>query len=275
MKRGPSKGRVCLPDTGIPPQTCSIIFIVSFYFFPSFFLALFDRNAGDFCPGQPFFSSFFYSSLTHFISSYRYIKELADRLNTLENSISTGDMHSYNTVVPMDGDMSPGPSESTSPPPPISGSGPPPSKSRKRTLSSSSEFSVNMHPGMHLQPLNQQTPHQRGERLPPIDSFHSHHGQVAPPQRQLPPPHAGPPPHQVRPHTPVSVSSGPDVPPSYRSTQSPSVTTANPYWKSDVPDYGRQATVHMPLDPVDVPQHAAKSASTDTPFEWDEASVDQ
>ncbi|EWC46446.1 hypothetical protein DRE_04389 [Drechslerella stenobrocha 248] len=115
-----------------------------------------------------------------------YIKELADRLNTLENTISTSDMHPYVTSV--EGESSPMESEETSPPPNL-GLRP----SRKRTLSSSSEFPL----GMHLQPLAQSSTLPRsGERLPPIDSFHSPHHQQAPqiPQRQLPPPHI-PPPH--------------------------------------------------------------------------------
>ncbi|RVD89598.1 uncharacterized protein DFL_000600 [Arthrobotrys flagrans] len=171
-----------------------------------------------------------------------YIKELADRLNTLENTISTSDMLPYN-LTSVEGESSPMDSEGTSPPPNLSLR-----QSRKRTLSSSSEFPL----GMHLQPLAQSPTLQRSsERLPPIDSFHSPHHQSAPtqiPQRQLPPPHI-PPSH----------------PPSGLHSQRGSISSAS------VPP----PLIAHTSPASDIAMSSSMMKSSGKPFDWDEPVIDQ
>ncbi|KAL7271472.1 Glucose-responsive transcription factor [Rhizina undulata] len=214
-----------------------------------------------------------------------YIKELADRLNTLENSISTGDLHSYGSGIPGEGDQSPGPSDSTSPPP----AGPPSAQksSRKRALSSSSDFQA----PMHLQPLAQPNPNARGnERLPSIDSFHpanqlqhqqrAQHLQHEPqPQRQLLHPqqlsgtHAHPPPPQHSPH-PVSSSSAEVPQPGYKPNQSPN--GMGPYWRNYSDVGGRRASVSFPFESPEAQRPATNPLAGDNGLiEWDEEAIDQ
>ncbi|TGZ78185.1 hypothetical protein EX30DRAFT_351219 [Ascodesmis nigricans] len=115
-----------------------------------------------------------------------YIKELAERLVTLENTISTGDIHHPQGG---EGELSPGPSDTTSPPPG--------GTKRKRTLSSSSEYrgGYQLHA---VPPPGPGTGHPSENRLPPIESFrtaqpHSHH------EPQHPLPHLPKPPPLPRP----------------------------------------------------------------------------
>jgi len=175
----------------------------------------------------------------------RYIKELADRLNTLENSISTSDLlHPYG--IAGDLEHSPGPSDSTSPPPGVK----PPPSSRKRTLSSSSDFQTT------LQPLSQPLP--QPERLPSIDSFHSQHS-----QRSLPHPQ---PSGDNRRTTPT------EAPPQYHSSISPDGTRHR--WNG-YPDSHRQASVSLPMHTVESQRSTNLSNSISPEFDWDEESVDQ
>ncbi|RPA96703.1 hypothetical protein L873DRAFT_1693752 [Choiromyces venosus 120613-1] len=219
-----------------------------------------------------------------------YIKELADRLNTLENSMSTGDMHSsYGSGMAGEGDQSPGPSDSTSPPP----AGPSSSQkqSRKRALSTSSDFQ----PSVHLQPLSQPNPTSRSnERLPSIDSFHPttqhQHQQRAQllhesqPQRQLPhlqqappthahqPPPPPPPPHHASHQHPPSTAE--TSAPGYRATLSPN--GMGQYWKSVSEVGGRRASVSFPFESPDLGRSAAGSTPGDiSGFEWDDEIIDQ
>ncbi|KAF8534170.1 hypothetical protein BDD12DRAFT_919030 [Trichophaea hybrida] len=200
-----------------------------------------------------------------------YIKELADRLNTLENSISTGDLHPYG--ITGEGEPSPGPSDSTSPPP-TTGSQ---RQSRKRTLSSSSEFQQS---GVHLQPLSQtsSTAGRQGERLPSIDSFHptnQHQHQQRSrllqheSQRQLPHPQSvshGPP----RPPQPPQGS--PDMQQQFPSSISTDGTRQN-YWKGF---QDRRASVSFPYDMDSQRPSANNHILGDVKtFEWDEESIDQ
>lgn len=204
---------------------------------------------------------------------FRYIKELADRLNTLENSISTGDLHSYGPGAPGDGEHSPGPSDSTSPPPAQLGTV---KQGRKRTLSSSSGF----HNALHLQPLTQQplTP-RPSERLPSIDSFHTNH-QHPPPSRQLPPPpqpqpphqpsHQGPPPPPQHSNIPSSASSEPTS--SYRTHSSPNGVN---FWKG-LSDSNRRASVSFPFDAAERQVPSVKTAGSEhSSFDWDDELVSQ
>ncbi|KAF8243188.1 hypothetical protein K440DRAFT_647608 [Wilcoxina mikolae CBS 423.85] len=200
-----------------------------------------------------------------------YIKELADRLNTLENSISTGDLHPYG--ITGEGEHSPGPSDSTSPPPATG----PQRQSRKRTLSSSSEFQQS---GVHLQPLSQtsSTAGRQGERLPSIDSFHptnQHQHQQRSrllqheSQRQLPHPQSvshGPP----RPPQPPQGS--PDMQQQFPSSISTDGTRQN-YWKGF---QDRRASVSFPYD-MDSQRPSANNPILGDmkTFEWDEESIDQ
>jgi hypothetical protein len=198
-------------------------------------------------------------------SSHRYIKELADRLNTLENSISTGDLHQYG--LSGDGDHSPNPSDSTSPPP----VGGPPRGSRKRTLSSSSEFQQS---GVHLQPLSQANPTGgRQERLPSIDSFHpitQHQHQQRSQllqhesQRQLS--------HLVG-HSRPPQPQGPDAPQlrDYHSSISTD-GTRHSFWKGS---FDRRASISFPYDMDSQLPSTNSPISEVKTFEWDEDSIDQ
>lgn len=195
----------------------------------------------------------------------RYIKELADRLNTLENSISTGDIHAYASGMSGDNEHSPGPSDSMSPPP-VSGMSM--KQGRKRTLSSSSDF----HNALHLQPLGQQPLTPRPERLPSIDSFHpTNH---PPPPRQLPPPPQHQPPPPPPPQHPGSASSEPNS--TYRAHSSPN---GMGYWKSRggaggaaSAENNRRASVSFPFEtdrPIGGP------GGEFSQFDWNEQLVDQ
>lgn len=205
-------------------------------------------------------------------SSYRYIKELADRLNTLENSISTGgDLHSYGLAG--ESEHSPGLSDSTSPPPAAAMAGgvlqPRP---RKRTLSSSSELQQ----GVHLQPLSQATSAgSRQERLPSIDSFHpatQHQHQQRSQllqhesQRQLPQP--------LHPRASQGSDVGRLQPQQYPSTSISTDGTRQNYWKGPFQD--RTASLSFPYD-MDSQRPSASSPLTPEvkTFEWDEDSIDQ
>ncbi|KAI5852871.1 hypothetical protein DFP73DRAFT_470925 [Morchella snyderi] len=217
-----------------------------------------------------------------------YIKELADRLNTLENSISTGDLHPHGSGMTGEGDHSPGPSDSTSPPP----NGPPSaSKSRKRALSSSSDFQTSV----HLQPLSQPSG-RSNERLPSIDSFHptnqhqhqqrAQHLQHEPqPQRQLPHPQQPPPPpplppplthpNQPQPHqSPIQPPpSTCEMPSGYRTI---SPTSMSQYWKGGPDVGGRRQSVSFPFDAPDMQRSAASSTPVDLcGFDWDDQAIDQ
>ncbi|KAF3163463.1 Glucose-responsive transcription factor, variant 2 [Orbilia oligospora] len=196
-----------------------------------------------------------------------YIKELADRLNTLENTISTSDMLPYNNLTSVEGESSPMDSEGTSPPPNLSLR-----QSRKRTLSSSSEFPL----GMHLQPLAQSPTLQRtSERLPPIDSFHSPHHQSAPaqiPQRQLPPPHIPPSHPSSGLHSQRGSISSASVPPLIAHTSPTSGLSTS--WRPDSCEARRQS-LSDPLEHTDVAMSSNMMKSSGKSFDWDEPVIDQ
>lgn len=193
-----------------------------------------------------------------------YIKELADRLNTLENSIQ-GDLHPYG--VAGEGEHSPGPSDSMSPPPTSISSVQ--KQSRKRTLSSSSDFQS----GVHLQPLSGPLV-RTSERLPSIDSFHpsnqhqhQQRSQHLETQRQLPQPglahgssHAPPPVALQHPSTT-------DIPSSYKISLSPQ---EGQYIRS-YPEGGiRKASVSFPFETSE-----ARPVLDNSSFDWDEDAIDQ
>jgi len=207
------------------------------------------------------------------LPSHRYIKELADRLNTLENSISTGsDLHSYG--LQGESEHSPGPSDSTSPPAAatMAGGALQPRPSRKRALSPSSEFQQ----GVHLQPLSQtSSAGSRQERLPSIDSFHpaTQHQHLQrsqllqhESQRQLPQPlHP-----RASQDSDISRLQSQQHPPTSISTDG----TRQNYWKGPFQD--RRASISFPYD-MDSQRPSASSPITPEvkTFEWDEDSIDQ
>lgn len=208
------------------------------------------------------------------MAACRYIKELADRLNTLENSISTGDHHVYG--LSGEGDLSPGPSDSTSPPPGGGSAGSARKTSRKRALSSSSDFQL----GVHLQPLSQTNATPRAsERLPSIDSFHpathQQHQQRSQllqheSQRQLPP---RPPPVRQQPNQQPPPGSASDNPQLGHHT---SLTTdgTRHYWQgyADMPNLSGGG-YQYDIDPHRPP--AKPSTAEISTFDWDEEAIDQ
>lgn len=205
----------------------------------------------------------------------RYIKELADRLNTLENSISTGEVH-YAGIA--EGELSPHPLDAA-----VSPTG---ANKRKRALSSGSEF----HTPVHLQPLgSQHSPIARpGERLPPIDSFHRPASQQMQ-HSQLPPQghprehsfsHAAPPPPPpLAPHSLHSQQRSPQLTASdtstpFRQQQSPNGL----FWKGSQPDLGgsiRRPSSHYPYDNPEPPKPAGGYVPRTTAFEWNEEAINE
>ncbi|EPS41165.1 hypothetical protein H072_4959 [Dactylellina haptotyla CBS 200.50] len=198
-----------------------------------------------------------------------YIKELADRLNTLENTISTSDMHPYGNLTSVEGESSPMDSEGTSPPPNLGLR-----QSRKRTLSSSSDFPL----GMHLQPLAQSPTLQRSsERLPPIDSFHSPHHQPGPqiPQRQLPPPHIPPSHSSSGLHSQRGSISSASVPPSLIAHTSPTSGSSSCWRPDSSEEVIRRQSLSGPLDPIDITMSSNIMKGPTKSFDWDEPTIDQ
>lgn len=211
----------------------------------------------------------------------RYIKELADRLNTLENSISTGDIHSYASSMPGEGELSPQTMEATSPTPGSAGL-----PKRKRTLSASSDF----HGPVHLQPLTQHSPARRSsERLPPIDSFHpQQHPQMAeqrPHSSSLS--HVPAPAHPLHPATQSPPVTASDVSTPFRSQPSPNGI----FWKGRLPDFGgepRRSSSNFPYEGSrererestsnansEHPKPAIGYAHAATSFDWNDDAVNE
>lgn len=174
---------------------------------------------------------------------FRYIKELAERVQSLETSIATGEQHNYAPFG--EREPSPGSLGRSSPTPLGGGVG-----KRKRISSTSSDF----HGPVTLQPLTQHSPAARpSERLPPIDSFHS--GRLQQSQQPPYPSIAQQTQYSAQQTPPVSASS--DV--SYRAQQSPN----GAFWKGKAPDLGYSNAF------------SGSQAQQVASFEWDEDVVDQ
>ncbi|KZF21047.1 hypothetical protein L228DRAFT_248804 [Xylona heveae TC161] len=140
-----------------------------------------------------------------------YIKELADRLNTLENSIQPNPHADLQYAAVSAGATSPRPSDGFSPPPPHGSS-----SFRKRTHSVSDGLQTN-----YMQSLPQRT---TSERLPSIGGWTPESG------RHLP--------------HPADLSS------SFRAPYTVN-GIAQPFWRQGAPEMGRRASVNMPYEATD------------------------
>ncbi|KAI9818788.1 MAG: Glucose-responsive transcription factor [Pycnora praestabilis] len=184
-----------------------------------------------------------------------YIKELADRLITLENSMQPT-QHSDMQYGSMNEDnTSPRASDEFSPPPPSSATSRNP---RKRTHSASDS----MQSPAYMQTL----PQRSGERLPLVGGWSAQD-----PPRHLPHPVSG----LQNPQTPQSGSSISDmnhIPPHYRSNLSPN-GVAQPFWRHGAADAGRRESISMPYESSDV--RLTDQNHSDTILEWDEKTVEE
>ncbi|KAH0545226.1 hypothetical protein FGG08_000680 [Glutinoglossum americanum] len=192
-----------------------------------------------------------------------YIKELADRLNTLENSMVSNEMQ-YAGIGEDTG--SPRASDESSPPPPSHTGAPGSKHPRKRTLSASED----VHGASYLQPLHQQNLPQRSnnDRLPSLGSW----------SQQDPPRHLPHPASTL--HNPQTPQSAPSVPElshrqsSYRPQYSPNGMTAQPFWNHGPHDVGRRASISLPFEISDT-RPSTDPDHSDTILEWDERTVDE
>ncbi|KAI9769092.1 MAG: Glucose-responsive transcription factor [Geoglossum simile] len=191
-----------------------------------------------------------------------YIKELADRLNTLENSMVSNEMQ-YAGIGEDTG--SPRVSDEASPPP-INHTGAQGSKHpRKRTLSASDD----VHSASYLQPLQQNLPQRSGnDRLPSLGSW----SQQDPP-RHLPHPTSS----LHNPQTPQPTPSVPELShrqSGYRPQYSPNGISAQPFWSHGQHDTGRRASVSLPFETSDT-RPPTDPDQSDAILEWDERAVDE
>ncbi|KAI9870625.1 MAG: Glucose-responsive transcription factor [Pleopsidium flavum] len=175
-----------------------------------------------------------------------YIKELADRLNTLENQLPVRppDLQHY-TRMSQDG-TSPRPMNEFSPP--VDGA-----LSRKRTHS--------MSEGLHNSAYMQSQVQRSVERLPSIGDWSA---PDAP--RHLPHPVAGL-------HIPqTSQSDINHISSSYRSQISPN-GTAQSLWRHGPSDVGRRESISMPFEPND--SRPVEQDRHDSLSEWDDETIDE
>ncbi|KAI9839720.1 MAG: Glucose-responsive transcription factor [Thelocarpon superellum] len=173
-----------------------------------------------------------------------YIKELADRLNTLENSmIPSHSVDGHHALTDGD-DQSPRASDEYSPPSSAGRGGLKPV--RKRTFSATAEH----HP--HAFPPH--FPHRAS-----TGGWPTHES-----PRHLPYP-ASTLPNPSTPH--VAPAAGTTLPPAYRSQTSPNGVHAQPLWKHGVPEAARKSSTNVRYDVSDRP---AGHDAGDTILEWDE-----
>ncbi len=176
----------------------------------------------------------------------RYIKELADRLNTLENQLPVRhpDLQHY-THLSQDGTSPRAMNEFS---PPTDGA-----PSRKRTHS--------MSEGLHNSAYMQSQIQRSGERLPSIGDWSA---QDAP--RHLPHPAA------VL-HIPqTSQSDINHISSTYRSQVSPN-GTAQSFWRYGSSDVGRRESISMPFESNEI--RPAEQDHHDSLLEWDDDTIDE
>ncbi|KAI9834075.1 MAG: hypothetical protein M1819_003360 [Sarea resinae] len=184
-----------------------------------------------------------------------YIKELADRLNTLENSIQPSQHPDMQYGMVNDEGTSSRVSDGYSPPLSTGGWARHP---RKRTHSDSDA----LHPPAYAQTL----PQRPSEKLPSIGGP----GWPAQdPARQLPPPASG-----VHPQTPQSTSAVPDInhiSSGYRPQLSPN--SAQSFWRHGASDPGRRESLSLPYESSDLRPN--EQDGSDALLEWDDKTVEE
>jgi hypothetical protein len=170
----------------------------------------------------------------------RYIKELADRLNTLENSMQAGEIQ-YAPMITDDGtsrlsdDFSP-----------------PPSNNSMNRFSRKRTHSVSMSNDAHNQA------NYYGQHRPSIGASSWE------PPRHLPHPTSG----LGAPQTPQSSSGMDGTTAAYRSQFSPN--GAGPFWRHNTTESARRASLSTPFD-----ESRTGDAHSDTILNWDERTVDE